>query len=394
MAERNGMRKQNTDLLAMVGETIGLTNRDGRNRRRERGMHGEGWMGKDEIASSKEANRSVVKADNRERFPEQVSTYYNLPLIKKAHWGWEIYLYFYLGGIGGGSYLVSTLADLLGIKRAVELIRAGRYLSLVCIILSPILLIKDLGRPMRFHHMLRILKFRSAMSLGTWGLSTFGILCGLSAANQMAQDGLLTWFPLLSRLMKALPVKIIESVGAVFGLFVASYTGVLLSSTAVPIWARAKHVLAPLFLSSALSTGLASLSLLLSFGGKEQQGILERLENAEIVAMTTELSLLASLPRVLGPLGEPLFKGQLGTLFKAGTMGGGGVFPLLAHLGWKLMRKQTPRSVNIGLSSMVLIGGFILRYVWIIGGRVSADDPEAIHYYNDLEWKRERGIMR
>lgn len=381
------MSRQNTDLRGMVGETAGLMKLGGKNGYKERRGHGEGWMGRDEIAANKEADRSVVKARSKEIWPEKTSTYYNLPLIKKAHWGWEIYLYFYLGGIAGGSYLASALADLLGIKKAGELIRTGRYLSLVCIILSPILLIKDLGRPMRFHHMLRVLKLRSAMSLGTWGLSTFGMLCGFTAGHQMAQDGLLTWFPPLARVMKALPVKVIESVGAVFGLFVASYTGVLLSSTAVPVWARAKHVLAPLFLSSALSTGLASLSLLLSFKGGEEQEILERLENAEIVAMTSELGLLASLPRMLGPLGEPLFKGQLGTLFKAGTIGGGVMLPLLTRLSLKLMKKSTPRTVNIGLSGMVLIGGLILRYVWIIAGRASADDPKAIHYYNDLEWK-------
>jgi formate-dependent nitrite reductase membrane component NrfD len=381
------MSKQNTDLRAMVGKTVALVNLDGRNRKNERRLHGEGWMGKDEVTPSKEADHSLLKTRNREVWPEKVSTYYNLPLIKKAHWGWEIYIYFYLGGIAGGSYLVATLADLFGLRRAGELIRTGRYLSLICIVLSPILLVKDLGRPLRFHHMLRILKFRSAMSLGTWGLTTFGMLCGITAAYQMAQDGLLSWFPLMARLMKALPVKAIEAVGAIFGLFVASYTGVLLSSTAVPIWARAKHVLAPLFLSSAFSTGLASLSLLLSFRGKEQQEVLERLENAEIVAMTSELSLLASLPRILGPLGEPLFKGQAGTLFKVGTIGGGVILPLLARLGWKFMRRSTPRTMNIWLSSMVLIGGLILRYEWIMAGRASADDPKAIHYYNDLEWK-------
>src|ERR1700737_440359 len=87
-------------------------------------------------------------------------TYYNLPLIKKAHWTWEIILYFFIGGIAGCSYLVATLADLLGSTRDASLIRAGRYLSFVGIIISPILLIKDLGRPERFHHMLRVFKVR------------------------------------------------------------------------------------------------------------------------------------------------------------------------------------------------------------------------------------------
>lgn len=313
-------------------------------------------------------------------------TYYNQPVIKKAHWKWEVVLYFFLGGIAGGSYLAATLADLLGSVRDAALVQAGRYLSFACIIISPILLIKDLGRPERFLHMLRILKFRSAMSLGTWGLSLFGMFCGLTAAHQMAKDGFLSWLPVLPRLFKALPMKIIESIGSFFGLFVASYTGVLLASTAVPVWARARHILGPLFLTSGLSTGLASLSLILSLG-RRNKDTLERLEQAELVAMSTELGLISTLPSVLGPLANPLFKGKIGTLFRAGTIGGGLVLPLIARLAWRLTRKRTPRTLNIGASLLVLIGGLILRYVWIAAGRVSADDPRATHYYNAVEWR-------
>src|SRR5581483_10823068 len=235
----------------------------------------------------------------------RAESYYGLPLIKKAHWGWQIILYFFLGGIAGGSFLVATLADLLKLDDNHNLIRAGRYLSFVCILASPILLILDLGRPERFHHMLRVLKLRSAMSLGSWGLSFFGMCCGVTTAYQAAHDGLLDWFPLLVRLMKAVPVKAVEALGAIGGLFVASYTGVLLSSTAVPVWARARHILGPLFLTSGVSTALASLSFILSLG-RNNQRTLEKMERAEMVAMSTELGMLAALPRVLGPLRKPL----------------------------------------------------------------------------------------
>jgi formate-dependent nitrite reductase membrane component NrfD len=312
--------------------------------------------------------------------------YYNLPLIKKAHWKWEVVLYFFLGGMAGGSYLAASLADLPGSARDAALVRAGRYLSFACIIISPILLIKDLGRPERFLHMMRVLKFRSAMSLGTWGLSLFGMFCGLTAAHQMAKDGFLNWLPVFPRLFKALPMKFIESIGSFFGLFVASYTGVLLASTAVPVWARARHILGPLFLTSGLSTGFASLSLILSLGRRNEEP-LERLERAELVAMSTELGLISVLPTVLGPLTNPLFKGKIGALFRKGTIGGGLLLPLILRLGWRLTGKRTPRTLNIGASLLVLVGGLILRYVWIAAGRVSADDPRATHYYNAVEWK-------
>ena len=325
--------------------------------------------------------RPDATAGRGEERPGEASTYYSMPLIKKATWSWEIMLYFFLGGLAGGSFLVSTLADLLGSVEDAALIRAGRFIALICMIISPILLIKDLGRPERFHHMFRVLKLRSAMSLGTWAITVFGICCGLTTAHQLAKDGLLNWFPLLARFMKAFPVKVLEVIGSVFGLVVASYTGVLLSATAVPVWARARHILGPLFLSSGLSTALASLSLLLSLG-RSKQDTLERLDSAEIITVATELGLISTLPRVLGPLAKPLFKGRVGVLFMAGIMGSGLLVPLFTRLGWKLTRKPMPRALNIVVSLMVLVGGILLRYTWIVAGRGSADDPQATHYYN------------
>jgi formate-dependent nitrite reductase membrane component NrfD len=358
------------------------------------------------------SERGGPLAGRGEEWVGKASTYYGVPLIKKAHWGWQIILYFFLGGTGGGAYLVATLADLLGLKDS-RLIRTGRYLAFVCVLISPILLIWDLGRPERFHHMLRVIKLRSPMSLGTWALSMFGLCAGITTAYQMAEDGLLNWLPFFPRLFsapirpvnaarsrlllrsqtgrkeKAFPVKLIEVIGSFFGLFVASYTGVLLSATAVPVWARAKHILGPLFLTSGLSTALASLSLILSLRGHNQD-TLARLERAEMVTMTTELGLISTLPSVLGPLAKPLFKSRTGILFSAGTIGGGVLLPLLVRLGLKLTRRSTPRTLNIALSLMVLVGGLILRYAWIVAGRASADDPGAIHEYNAMEWSEKK----
>jgi formate-dependent nitrite reductase membrane component NrfD len=280
----------------------------------------------------------------------------------------------------------NSLADLLEENQDERLIRSGRYLSFVAILLSPILLIWDLGRPERFLHMLRVLKLRSAMSIGTWALTIFGTFCGLTAAYQMAKDGLLDWMPPLARLMRAVPVKTIEVIGSLFGLIVASYTGVLLSSTAVPVWGRAKHILGPLFLASGLSTALAGLSLILSLGRPHEE-TLERLDRAEMVTMGTELSLIISLIPVLGPLVKPLFKGKTGAAFTAGTIGGGIMLPLLTKIVLRLLGRPSASKVTIGTSILVLIGGLLLRYVWIVAGRTSADDPHATHMYNAIEWK-------
>jgi formate-dependent nitrite reductase membrane component NrfD len=317
------------------------------------------------------------------------NTYYDLPLVKRAHWRWEIVTYFFLGGTAGGAYLAATLADLFGSREQdKQLIRLGRYIALVGMILSPIMLIKDLGRPARFLHMLRILKFRSVMSMGTWALTVFGVLSGLTASHQMAQDGLLNWLPakFIPRLLKALPIKLIESIGSIFGLFVAMYTGVLLAATAIPLWGRSRRILGPLFLTSGLSTGLAAISLFLS-PQRKQQASLERLETAENIAATVELGLIAALIPTLGPLGKPLFKGKIGRLFTSGTIGSGLILPLLIRLLWHLSGRKPSAATGISASLLTLAGGYILRHAWIHAGRASAADPDAVHYYNEHEWK-------
>src|SRR3712207_3632102 len=101
--------------------------------------------------------------------------YYGIPPIKEHTWTWEIPVYFWLGGMGAGSHLISTVAQLLGWKDR-AFFRVTRYTVLGTMILSPVLLIMDLGRPERFYNMLRIVKLRSPMSTGRWALTIFGVL--------------------------------------------------------------------------------------------------------------------------------------------------------------------------------------------------------------------------
>src|ERR671917_234213 len=181
--------------------------------------------------------------------------YYGIPPIKEHTWTWEVPLYFWLGGIGAGSHLISTVAQLLGWKDR-AFFRASRYTVLVAMILSPLLLISDLGRPERFLNMLRILKLRSPMSLGSWALSVLGTFSGLLATSQAAQDGLLGR-GMLPRLIKTLvPERLLSVLALPFALFVGAYGGILIAATSIPIWARNWLLMGPTFLTSAISTGL------------------------------------------------------------------------------------------------------------------------------------------
>src|SRR5712671_5144251 len=118
-------------------------------------------------------------------------SYYDYPVLKAPTWRWEIIWYFFFGGLAAGCYVVASIASLFGSQEDRAVARTGYYLSLLSVLPCPALLIKDLGRPERFLHMMRIFKVKSPMSMGTWALVSFSLFSGLTAVIQAARDGIL-----------------------------------------------------------------------------------------------------------------------------------------------------------------------------------------------------------
>ena len=299
------------------------------------------------------------------------SDYYGIPPIKEHTWTWEVPVYFWLGGIGAGAHVASTIARVLGhTDRA--FLRTARYTTLIAMILSPILLIMDLGRPERFYNMLRIVKLRSPMSTGSWALSIFGGLSGLVATHQAAEDGLLGRDNVLVRLAKALiPHRLLSIVALPIGLYVGAYTGILLGATSIPMWARNVVLMGPTFLSSALSTGLSAISFVLHLGGWGERRTLEALRRAERISLVIEAGLIAASLARMGRWGKPLYSKELAPLFFGGTILGGILAPFALLSG----RESRPRGLLA--STLALLGGLALRFAMIEGGRLSARDPQA-----------------
>jgi len=297
--------------------------------------------------------------------------YYGIPPIKRAHWTWQIPIYFWIGGIGAGTQLFATVAQLLGHEDE-ALKRASRYTVLFTMLLSPVLLIWDLGRPERFYNMLRILKLRSPMSTQSWSLFTFGNLGGLVAARQAAEDGLLLGDNPFSRLViRLVPDRLLTVLALPFGLFVGFNTGNLVSATSVPIWARNWMLMGPTFLTSGLSTALSWLSLVLHLTNSGEEKSLRTLHRAEKATLVIEAGLMvASLAR-MSRWSKPLFSREVAPLFVGGTLLGGILAPMALLFG------KESRSRSILASVLALAGGLAFRFAIIKGGRISADDPEA-----------------
>jgi formate-dependent nitrite reductase membrane component NrfD len=312
-----------------------------------------------------------------ERELEEETSYYDYPVLKAPLWKWEIIWYFFFGGLAAGCYVIATIASLFGSKEDRAVARTGYYLSLLAVLPCPPLLIKDLGRPERFLHMLRIFKVKSPMSMGTWALVSFSLFSGLTAVIQAARDGILgRWWG--ARLLAGLPQRLIALPATALGVFLGGYTGVLLTATSVPLWSRSK-VLGGIFIASAVSTSTALISLVLRMAGAPAH-TLHKLERLEWVAILLEMTGLLAFLRGAGRAARPLVgaaPAEHGRTFWGAVFGGGLALPWLLQTfsllgGRRTNKKNHARGLLISL--LVLTGGYFLRRTVVEAGHTSSGD--------------------
>jgi hypothetical protein len=299
-----------------------------------------------------EAIREAARGAREGELPDVVQG----PVINAPVWTWEIPLYFWFGGIAAGSSFVALACDLAGDEASA---RVARKVALGALMPSPPLLIMDLGRPERFYNMLRIFKPRSPMSMGVWALTAFGNL----AAAAVGAD-------LLGRRKAA---RALGAANAVVGGYLGSYTGVLLASTAVPVWARSRMFLGPIFVSTATATGAAACRLALAARGLPVgHPTRNALGRVEMGAMSAELLLSIVNERRLGPLASALSEGRPGRLFKAAK------WCVRGGLALRLVRRPGGPATHHVASLLYLAAGLMFRYAWVGAGPPSARDDEVV----------------
>lgn len=196
-----------------------------------------------------------------------MTSYYGRPVLKAPVWEWKIPAYLFTGGLSAGSALLGAGADLTG-RPALR--RAGRLTALASLGAGTGFLISDLGRPARFHHMLRVAKPTSPMSVGSWLLAAYAPGAGLAALSELRRPGPVPGWcrprpargprPPRPRLSGPRTARAAGLWSALVAPAVASYTAVLLSQTAVPAWHEAHPQLPFVFAgSTAASAGGAGM---------------------------------------------------------------------------------------------------------------------------------------
>ncbi len=283
------------------------------------------------------------------------SGYYGEPVVRPPVWTWEIPVYFFVGGLGGMSAVIALCAALI---HHVDVARTALWVAAASSIISPVLLILDLGRPRLFINMLRVFKPQSAMSMGAWILAGFGtcVIPGLIAFE-------LHLFHVFSGTIDQilrLAAEILMFGSAMFGVLLATYTGVLIGATAIPAWFL-HHRLLPIHFGTA---GLGSAAALLELLGHR----IAPLNAIGFFAAAVETILLIwlSFDRH-GAADRAIHEHRSGWLIRIGEILTGPLALVLRLIGL------------IPLAAVsFLLGALVSRFGWIAVGKVCGRDPEAV----------------
>lgn len=293
-------------------------------------------------------------------------------------WEGPIWLYLWLAGMGGGAYFAAFLVDRFmgGTQKA--LLRLATYIGVPFAIIGVLLLIVDLGVPIRFWHLMVQFDMVSAMSLGTWILFVW---VG-SAVIMIILWNMARFVPLQGgSSILSLIENVLSWVAFVFAALLMTYTGVLLASSNQPLWAGTT-LLPCLFVASAISTGVAAVLITAVIRRDEaiNRRTLARLTEADAVVIIIEMAILIGFAiwlgvSAMGGAVEGLKLLTIGTLAPAFWVG----FVLLALLiplgldlanwGKEIKGRATWLAVVVP-SVCVLFGGLILRAVIVVGGQM------------------------
>jgi hypothetical protein len=280
--------------------------------------------------------------------PVEFESYYGRQIIKTPTWKTpDVPLYLFLGGLAGGSAVLAEGAALTGNRTLEHLTRAVAAAGAGA---GTVFLIHDLGRPMRFLNMLRVLKVTSPLSVGSYILAPFATLSSAALASQVTGR-----LPRLGRL---------AGVGAAgFGPPLAAYTAALFANTAVPAWHEAHRELPFVFVGSGASAAGGMAMLLIPTAANPPA------RHFAIAGAAVELAAAELLKKRLGMLAEPYKHGRPGTLMKTASR-----MTAAAALLSTVAGRSRPMSALCGATYVV--ASVLTRFGVFEAGLASARDPK------------------
>jgi hypothetical protein len=219
------------------------------------------------------------------------SGYAGRVVTKAPNWHDLVVLDVLFNNLTTGLFLVTAVGELAAPAVFAPVATWAHPLALALVLVDLGLLVLDLGDRLRFHHMLRVFKPSSPMSLGTWCLTVYSLFLTAILAVELVVA--LAWLP--GDTGVAWWVRKAAVVGGIpFAFGSAAYKGVLFSTTAQPGWKDARWLGAYL-VNSALLLGAAELLLLAAVLGEARAAdVLTRAVGVLAVLNLIPLGLLAN----------------------------------------------------------------------------------------------------
>jgi Ni/Fe-hydrogenase subunit HybB-like protein len=252
-----------------------------------------------------------------------------------------------------GLFLFAAVGELASPELLGPVARAAYPVALFCLLTDLMMLVLDLGDPLRFHHMLRVFKPSSPMSLGTWSLTVYSLPLTLIVAIEAAEA------------LKLLPPEStawerVRLSAVVFGLLPAfgslAYKGVLFSTSSQPGWKDARW-LGGFMANSALTLGCVELLAVSVLTGNARATAVLRIVAIVLVLLNIIPAglLFSELHKTL----SRIYGDRQVYLVLAFVLAGGTLIPLL------LLAVGDGSPTILGATALVLLGGLAVRFLFI-----------------------------
>lgn len=308
-------------------------------------------------------------------------------------WGWFTIIYLFLGGLGAGAFLTAAFFELSGWRYQWDfcpVTLTGATVSGPVVALGSLLLIFDLGagklQPWRILYMFT--HFRSVMTWGIWILSIFIPLAFIYGFLELIEaepfvKGLV-WARAPWLLPKVRPYRrLVATVGSVFAVATAIYTGVLISAVgpAVPLWSQPVLPFLPLpmlpvlFLVSAVSTGLGlTFDLAATIAMPHIHEQVRSMPLIHIILIGLENILIGllfisalSAGGAAADSARLVMYGPLSVIFWVGVVLIGLAYPFVVH-AYAIGAGRHSLMSGIGSGVGIVVAGLFLRYLIVIAG--------------------------
>lgn len=276
---------------------------------------------------------------------KKVRRVYDAP-SKGVLWGWEVVGYTWTKAIAAGTFLMLFLASFFGeTPNSVQWL--GWVVSILFLLLTGALLIKDLEQPTRFPYVLLRPQWRSWLVRGGYILTIFGILLGIWGMSK-----LFGWRGLQS---------LASGLGSIFAILTAVYTAFLFAQAKGRDFWQSPTLSLHMLIHSLMAGGatFALLMLLAENGANWEEFIYN------VLMLTTALNLVVMFAEIITvhPTTDAkntvkmIVSGHYKYLFWGGSVLFGNFLPLFFLWGGG----DDPALAGIA----ILIGIYITEHIWV-----------------------------